>query len=315
MDLSRYVLSLPERALRSASALTGGLLRELGDITVPPAVRRTRLYNNMVESTLRFLIEQVGQVEGAYPEQGRLAEDFAIRRAAGNGIEFVGLLAFRASPVWVFAALSDLTGASRHLIREISESLQQAGLLERGRTFESVDQMLDGLEKTSGRLAENINTPPLDIAGLKQEWASLKREASALGSPSLPPPEALREGWESLKQEAAAQNRSVFELSSLMALSTVSRLPDRVARLSRGAKVAALRTGDLFATSLLTHYQKVLAEIHEQGFLQYWTREYRPYLRAAAEQFNPQRTSLTQRFLGSKPAEKTAEPRHPPEEV
>ena len=41
----------------------------------------------MVEGTLRFLIETVGEVEGAFPEQGNLAPDFALRRAAGNGIE------------------------------------------------------------------------------------------------------------------------------------------------------------------------------------------------------------------------------------
>jgi len=45
------------------------------------------------------LIEQVGEVEGAYPAEGQLSEDFAVRRAAGNGIELAGILAFRASPV------------------------------------------------------------------------------------------------------------------------------------------------------------------------------------------------------------------------
>ena len=34
---------------------------------LPDGVRRTRLYQNLVDTTLRFLIEQVGGVEGAYP--------------------------------------------------------------------------------------------------------------------------------------------------------------------------------------------------------------------------------------------------------
>jgi hypothetical protein len=55
---------LPERLLRSASALAGGLLREVGEAALPAAVRRTRLYQTMVEAVLRFLIEQVGEVEG-----------------------------------------------------------------------------------------------------------------------------------------------------------------------------------------------------------------------------------------------------------
>ena len=71
-----YALSLPERALRSATALAGGLVREIGEVAVPAALRRTRLYRSLVDSTLRFLIEQVGQVEGAYPGESTLAENF-----------------------------------------------------------------------------------------------------------------------------------------------------------------------------------------------------------------------------------------------
>jgi hypothetical protein len=64
-----YVLSLPERVLRSATAVAGGLLREVGEVTIPRALRRTRLYQNLVEVTLRFLVEQVGEVKDVIPER------------------------------------------------------------------------------------------------------------------------------------------------------------------------------------------------------------------------------------------------------
>src|SRR5262245_3773110 len=96
-----FLLSLPERVLRSTTALAAGLLREIGEVTVPLSIRRGRLYENLVHVTLRFLIEQVGGVEGVYPGEEKLAEDFLVRRTAGNGIELIGILAFRASPVWV----------------------------------------------------------------------------------------------------------------------------------------------------------------------------------------------------------------------
>ena len=67
--LTRYLLSLPERVLRSASALAGGLLHEIGRSALPDGVRKSRLYVNVVELTLRFLIEQVGQVEGVFPSE------------------------------------------------------------------------------------------------------------------------------------------------------------------------------------------------------------------------------------------------------
>ncbi len=296
-ERTQYLPSLPERVVRSASALAAGLVRELSDVTLPPAVRRTRIYRALVETTLRFLIEQVGQVEGVYPAEGRLAEDFAVRRAAGNGIELVGILTFRASPVWVLAALADLSGAGRLLIREISESLQQDGLLEQGARFETVDQVLDGLERSAGRLAEAVNTPPLEVAALRREWNELRREARSIPPRNLPSAEVVRKHWEELKRTAAAQNRSVFQVSSLLALSAMERLPENLRWLSRCARLATRRTGQLLAGALLEHYHATQQEIRQVGFLSYWVREFRPYLRAAAAQFSPQRPSLTQRLL------------------
>jgi len=295
--LKDYLLSLPERVLRSASALAGGLLRELGDVALPPAIRRTRLYRTMVEATLRFLIEELGQVEGVFPEEGRLAKDFLLRKAAGNAIELMGILAFRASPVWVMAALADISGAGRQLILEIAESLKQEGLLERETNFENVDQILDGLERSAGRVAETINTPPLDVRALRQEWAALRQEVQKIPPRNLPSPELLRRNWDTLKQEAAAQGRSVFQLSSVLALSAVSRLPENVRWLSRCASLAARRTGQLFAGALLDHYAQTLKDIRETGYLGYWAREFRPYLVAAARQFSPRRGSRTQRAV------------------
>ena len=293
----RYLLSLPERVVRSMSALSAGLLRELSEVVLPRAVRRTRLYTELVENTLRFLIENVGQVEGAYPADGHLADNFAVRRFAGNGIELIGLLTFRASPVWVLAALADLSGTGRQLIREIAQSLKEEGLLAAGSDYETIDQLLDGLEGTAGRLAETANTPPLDVASLRQEWADLRREAAKIPTPHLPSGDALRRSWDDLQATAAAQGRPVFQVSTLMALSAVSRIPENLLWLSRCAKGAARRTGQIFAGVLLDHYSETMEEIRRTGYLAYWVREFRPYLKAAASQFSPRRVTLTERML------------------
>ena len=54
--IQKYLVSLPERVLRSASALSAGLVREIGEVVLPARLRRTKLYQTMVETTLRFLI-------------------------------------------------------------------------------------------------------------------------------------------------------------------------------------------------------------------------------------------------------------------
>lgn len=292
-----YLLSLPERVFRSMSALSAGLLRELSEIALPRAVRSTRLYTELVENTLRFLIENVGQVEGAYPPQGKLADNFAMRRFAGNGVELVGLLTFGASPVWVLAALADLSGAGGQLIREIAQSLKDEGLLAAGADYETIPQLLDGLEATAGRLAQTANTPPIDLAGLRQEWNDLRRQAARIPAPRLPSPETLERSWEDLKITAATQGRPVFQVSTLMALSAVSRIPANLLWLSRCATGAVRRTGQIFAGALLDHYSAALKEIRGAGYAAYWVREFSPYLQAAAAQFSPQRVTSTERML------------------
>ncbi len=292
-----YLLSLPERALRSLTAVSGGLLRELGEAALPAAVRRTKLYQTMVEQTLRFLIEQVGEVEGTFPAEGALSEGFALRRAAGNGLEMIGLLAFRASPVWVMAALADASGTGRLLVREIADSLKQEGLLDPRAEFDTIDRILDGLEQTSGRVAEVVNTPPLDIVSLRREWDAIRQSVQRIPAERRPSSKRLWSDWRALRQEADSQERSVFEVSTLMALSALERVPQHLVWASKSAAVAARRAGSVFAAPLLDHYASTLSEIHMEGFFGYWKRQFRPYLRAAAAQFAPDRSTLTDRFL------------------
>ncbi len=295
--VGRYLLSLPERVVRSAAALSGGLIRELGDVTVPAGVRRTKTYQSMVDVALRFLIEQVGEVEGVYPTEGQLASNFLLRRTAGNGLELAGILMFRASPVWIMAALADISGAGRQIVQEIAEALKEEGLLKRESKFENIDQLLDGLEQTAGGMADVCNTPPLDTAGLRKEWATFRQNVAKIPPRNLPSADLVRRHWDELKLEAAAQGRSVFELSSIMAVAAVSRAPETLKRLARAANRAVWRTGQLFAGSVLDHYSDTLREIRSRGYAAYWAEEFRPYLRAAAGQFSPKHESLTDRLI------------------
>jgi hypothetical protein len=295
--LARYVISLPERVVRSAAALAGGLIREIGDVSLPAAVRRTKSYQMMVDIALRFMIEQLGEVKGVYPSGGQLAGNFLARRTAGHGIELAGLLAFRASPVWIMAALADVSGAGRHIVQEIAEALKQEGMLKGDAKFENVDQLLEGLEQTASQVADLCNAPPLDVAGLRREWATFRAAVAKIPPRNLPSAGFLREHWEELKAEAAAQNRGVFELSSMMAVSALASVPVTLLRLARATNRAAWRSGQTLGASVLLHYSQVLGEIRERGYAAYWSEAFQPYLRAAAGQFSPKHRSLTARWL------------------
>jgi hypothetical protein len=292
----KYILSLPERAIRSLGALSGGLLREIGEVALPAAIRRTILYRTMVGVTLRFLIEQVGEVEGIYPSESRLAENFILQRTASHGIELLGILAFRASPVWVLAALADLTGGGHKLMQEIAEALKEEELLEVDARFETMDQVLGGLEKTSAHLALTLNMPPMNVAALRLEWETLKTEIKSIPPDRIPALDRLERTWEALRASAQTQNRTVFAVSSLMAISTLSHVPANLLWLSKATRSAARRTSGIVGGAILDHYSTALDDISRTGFLGYWKREFRPYLRTAAAQFAPEHGSLTEQL-------------------
>jgi hypothetical protein len=278
-----YLLSLPERLVRSTLGLGAGAAREVGEVVLPDAVRGSQLYKNLVDTTLRFVIEQVGGVEGVYGKEDALQENFLARRTAGNAVEILGIVAFRASPVWVLAALADVCGAGRQIIPEIADSLKEQGLLDKEAQVISVDQMLSGLERTASRVASTINTPPLDIAGLRQEWDAIRAEARTISPGMLPTREGIGDMWGQLKTESARQNRSVFATSSLVAVSAV--------------RAGVVRTGEMAGVALLEHYGRTLAEMRHTGYATFAARQFGPYVRAAVSQFSPKRRTLTDRML------------------
>jgi hypothetical protein len=294
--MKAYLLSLPERVVRSVLGLGAGVAREVGEVAVPAAIRRGRLYQNLVDATLQFLIEQVGGVEGVYEAAEKLPENFLVRRTAGNAVEALGIVAFRASPVWILAALADACGMGRQLIPEIADALKAQGLLDSDARFTTVDDMLDGLERTSARLASTINTPPLDVPALRDEWQAIRDDVRRIPA-SLPARDAVADLWLQLKHAAAREHRSIFETSSTMAVAAVKGLPEGVRWLSACAAASAARTGQVVAASLLDNYRQTLDEIQREGYVAYTSRQMKPYAQAAVAQFSPGRRTLTERVL------------------
>jgi hypothetical protein len=297
MSVRGYLLSLPERVMRSALGLGAGLAREAGEVVLPDGVRQSQLYQNLVASTLRFLIEQVGGAEGVYRSAESLPDQFLVRRAAGNAVELLGIVAFRASPVWVLAALADVCGIGRQIIPEVAGALKAKGLLDQHAEFATLDQLLDGLERTSSRIAATVNTPPLDVNALRAEWQAIRAAAASLPAAHLPTGEMISTLWSEIKDESVRQNVSLFETSSAMAMSAVNALPDGVRWLSASARVGAVSTGNLLAAALLLHYRKTLGEIRSTGYLTYVNRHLQPYVRAAVSQSSPARRTLTQQLI------------------
>ena len=82
-----------------------------------------------------------------------------------------------------------------------------------------------------------------------------------------------------------------------MAISAARALPEGVRWLSASARVGATRTSQIFGAVLLDHYRQTLSEIQDVGYMAYANRLFRPYVRAAVNQFSPGRRTLTDRLI------------------
>ena len=297
-----YALSLPERTVRSLSAAGGGLLRGVSHLALPAQVREAALYRATAGIGLRFLIEQLGDVYNVYPRHDPLSRKFVRRYAVGGSIEIAAIAAFFVSPVWVLAALGDVTRVGKTLFSQIGDALKAEGLLDRDAQFETMAQLLDGLERTSTHLALTVNMPPLDTSGLRREWGQFRENLASVPPGRLPSSADVERAWVNLQAVSRKVDRSVFSVSAAMGMSALSSVPAHLWWLSRSAAIAARTTGMVVGSAFLEHYAAAAKELTKAGFGAYWARHSRPYRLAVIRHFLPEKQSWTERLLqGLKP--------------
>jgi hypothetical protein len=292
-----YALSLPERTVRSLSALGGGLLREVSQLALPAQVRDAALYRATAGIGLRFLIEQLGDVYGVYPRHDPLSRKFVRRYAVGASIEMVGIVTIFLSPVWVLAALGDATRVSKTLFSEIGDALKAEGLLDPDARLETMAQLLDGLERTSTHLALTVNMPPLDVPGLRIEWERFLANLATLPPGRLPATADVERAWNNIQTVSKDLQRSVFSVSAAMGMSALSSVPAHLQWLSRSAAVAARTTGTIVGSAFLEHYASASKELRTAGLADYSARHSRPYVLAAIRHFLPEKKSWIEQRL------------------
>ena len=272
-----FLLSLPERAVRSVFALAGGGVHETAELVLPRLVRRSRLYEATAKNLLRLSIELVGGVEapaGAADEYEPNAKKLIIRKGAGNAMELGSIAAFGFSPLWLLAAGADVTHGTRVYLDAFVSELKVVGVLADEVQLGSIDDLLAALEGSSGTAARLIDIPPLELAALRQSLADLRADASGLPSPA-----EMASLFDGLRAEAVRERRSLLEVST-------------------GVGIAFFNSArHIGRQHLLDPYGEDLKPLRDEGFGAYAARVARPYGSAVARQFDPERASLTERGI------------------
>ena len=277
-----FAASLPERIVRAGAAVLGGTVHETAELLLPRIARRSRLYEASAKNLLRIMIEGVGSVDRPKSDEiepdGPAPKELAIRKGAGNVVELGSIAAFGFSPLWLLAAVADITRGSRVYLRALTDELKAAGVIQEDVDVSSVDELLGVLEGTSGRTARLIDIPPLELAGLRSSIWELGEEAT-----DLPSQAQLARLYDGLRRTAAAEDRPLLEVSQGIGMAFVTS----ARKVSR--------------THIAMPYREDWQPVRDEGFAAYACRVSRPYGEAAASHFQPERQTFTERALSRIP--------------
>jgi hypothetical protein len=276
----KFVVSLPERAVRAAAALLGGALHETAQLVLPRLVRRSKLYEATAKNMLRIAIELVGGVERkAEPgEDVPGAGELAVRKGAGNVVELGSIAAFGFSPLWLLAGASDVLRGSRVYLDALVAELRRAGIVAADAEFATVDELLGALERGTGTTASLIDVPPVELAELRASLAELRADAG-----SLPGPDDLARLYDGLRRLARAERRSLLEVSAGVGLAFL------------------LSAREVSREHLAVPYSEDWEPLRREGFAAYARRVAAPYGEAIASHFDRGRETWTERLLGRLP--------------
>ena len=270
-----FLVSLPERAIRSIFALVGGGVHETAELLLPRFVRRSRLYEATAKNLLRVSIELVGGVEspaGTADEYEPDATKLAVRKTAGNAVELGSIAAFGFSPLWLLAAGADVTNGTRTYLDAFVRELKVAGVLAQEAHLRSVDDLLAAFAGATGTAARLIDIPPLELAALRRSLSDLRASAS-----DLPSPTEMASLFDGLRAEAVRERRSLLDVST-------------------GVGIAFFQSArHVGRRHVLDPYREELAPLRDEGFGAYAARVSRPYGSAVARHFDPMQASLTER--------------------
>lgn len=276
-----YLVSIPERLPRALAAGAGGLLYESSLVLLPDWTRNMQLYQALIGRMLRITVEWAGGVEGVMPDSPITAGRLAVRKVAGNIVEFSSIFAVGWSPLWMLAAAADLTGGTQVYLHALADELTRRGVIPPDQEFASVDGLLESLEGTTGVLSKAIDIPPLDREELQVSVAEMRTSWQALreNTPGLPSSASLKAIAQQLQETAAREHTSVWVVSTFVGL---------------GAVTAGLRLGQ---ANIYDYYRVALGEIHHRGWIEYVNQVSKPYMATAANHLDPKQVSYTELIL------------------
>jgi hypothetical protein len=293
-----YSLSLPERAIRSASGLVGGALHHSAELLVPQAFQDSKTYSVLVRQMLDFMVADIGRVErpaSAVPQEPKV-DDFVARKTVGNFIDMAGLATLHVSPLLVLALVSDIAYGSQTYLRELGVELKQQGIIDENSSIERAGDLLDAVSRASGVTAAAFDTPPLSVDGLRDTIRQTREAVSGIDPASVLPQAELDRMWAEMHAIADRDGVGMLEVSSAMTLHTLAK----IGTLGKGALSSVRVAGSILDRCVLDHYRTALCDIRARGLYATLAETSQPYIEAVWRNFSTDKPTITEDLLSGK---------------
>lgn len=298
LKMFNYSASLPERTIRSAGALAGGLMRESANWLIPSAFRNSKSYSIFVQQMLDFMVNDIGGVKkrvlGVAKEESEDAEQVDLaRKTVGNLLDMTTFATFHVSPVTVLAIFSDVAYGSKLYMQQLSDRLKEQGIIDEKTTIDGATDLLDALEQASGQAAGMFDQPPVSIDGLKQTIEQTRAAVQNIDPSKLLPISEIEQLWTQMELAAEDQNASVWDVSATMSMVALNNIQ----AVGHGAIASLEIAGNMFSEHIVDHYWSGLREIERDGLIPTLSRSSEPYLEAVWTNFAMDRKTWTEQLL------------------
>ncbi|MCA9158471.1 MAG: hypothetical protein KDA72_09100 [Planctomycetales bacterium] len=291
-----YSTSLPERTLRSASALAGGLVRESTNWLVPLAFRNSKSYSIFVQQMLDFVVNDIGGVKRALStskDDGKAEQVDLARKTVGNLLDMTALATFHLSPLTVLAIFSDVAYGSKVYLQQLSSRLKEQGIIDQQTTIDGATDLIAALEKASGSAVGMFDQPPISIDGLRKTIEETRAAVKQVDPSKLLPYAEIDQMWRQMELAAQEQKASLWDVSATMSVVALNN----IRAVGQGTVVSLEIAGNMFHEHIIEHYWSGLRAIERKGLLPTLSQGSEPYLEAVWSNFAIDRKTWTEQLL------------------
>jgi hypothetical protein len=169
--------------------------------------------------------------------------------------------------------------------------------MKEGSRLDSVDDVIDGLGKLTGRLADTLDKPPLSLDEMKSTVSGIREEIGDVAGVAIIETARIDDLARDIQTLADQGRRSILEVTSAVAIGAVEKTGNLVAGTAWGAAATVRIVGERLWSDVLMDYASAIQRIYRFGYYGSLLKFMRPQSRSWKRLFSYSFLSWTELLL------------------